>query len=272
MFKSLRTMDAQLLRVKQETIRMLRNRGYEPELRSDNSEIERVADDRLLLVTPDNIQFTDGLISWATGDPNSIRARLLKSNRKSNRSMLCQIYVHTRRSHDKCLVYFAENGDQKTVPLVEIRFFVSLSVDLRCRSAILVSKTPLSTEASKEISSIRVPRERAPLNISNSISSFSDCFIQTFLDDELTYTPEDHTYVPKHRIMEVQEASNFLTQNRLKLNQLPQIAIDDPVVKRLGALPGEIIEIQRENLIPDTFLDQELCYRIVYLKAPEKKK
>jgi len=265
-------MDPHLLRVKQETIRILRNRGYEPELRSGNSDIEKTAEDRLLMVTLENIQFTEALISWARGDQNSIRARLLKSDRNSNRSMLCQTYVHTQRPHDKCLVYFAENGDQKTVPLVEIRFFVSLSLEQQCRSAILVSKTPLSTEASKEISSIRVPRERTPLNIADSISSFSDCFIQTFLDDELTYTPEDHIYVPKHRIMEVQEAADFLSQNRLKLSQLPQIAIDDPVVKRLGALPGEIIEIRRENLIPDTFLDQELCYRVVYLKAPEKKK
>jgi DNA-directed RNA polymerase subunit H (RpoH/RPB5) len=257
-------MDPSLFRVKQETIRMLRNRGYQPYPRSEYPDIENEIQDRLLMGSP---QYAEQLIAWARVSPSPIQAKLLGDGRSTDRYMLCQSYIHKSRPNDKCLVYFAE--DQRSISLNEIKYFMKVILDFQYNSAILVSKTPLSTEARRDITNIRVPRERTP---TNGISNFNDCFIQTFLDDEFIYTPEEHIYVPKHRIMEPQEANDLLHHNKLKLHQLLQIGIDDPIVKRLGALPGEIIEITRDNVIPDTFLDQELSYRVVYMKAPEKKK
>jgi DNA-directed RNA polymerase subunit H len=258
----------ELLRVKQETIRTMRARGYVPVERDlDPQKLENELDDRLLIASPEHLE---SFITWARQAPNSIRQSLIDRDRTSARILLSQIYTHTTRLYDKCLVYFAERGDQKTIPSTETRVFASLVFEENCTCAILVCKVPLSSDANKEIADINVPREI--IRRDTSKPNFTGCFIQIFLDEEFMYTPQDHVYVPEHRIMSSQEASDFLTTNRLKIGQLPQIATDDPIAKRLGARPGQIIEIKRETFIAETFLDHELCYRGVYLRAPEKKR
>ena len=65
--------------------------------------------------------------------------------------------------------------------------------------------------------------------------------------------------VPKHRILSEKEKEEFLAKYKVKLTQLPRILQSDPVVKRLGAKVGDIIEIIRK--IPG--LPESKYYRVV---------
>lgn len=57
----------------------------------------------------------------------------------------------------------------------------------------------------------------------------------------------EHFLVPKHRVLSPEEAQKVLEKYRIKPHQLPYILTSDPVVKALGAKPGDIIEIIRES-------------------------
>jgi DNA-directed RNA polymerase subunit H len=57
----------------------------------------------------------------------------------------------------------------------------------------------------------------------------------------------DHVLVPKHDILSPEEAKIVLETYRVKPHQLPYILSSDPVVKELGAKPGDIIKITRKS-------------------------
>lgn len=76
----------------------------------------------------------------------------------------------------------------------------------------------------------------------------------------------EHELVPEHRVLSLEEAIEVLQKLGLKPWQLPQISINDPVVRLLGAKPGDIIEIKRRTPRGDI----SIAYRIVV--AFEKRK
>ncbi|MDM7275312.1 MAG: DNA-directed RNA polymerase subunit H [Thermoprotei archaeon] len=57
----------------------------------------------------------------------------------------------------------------------------------------------------------------------------------------------EHRLVPEHRVLSLEEAIQILRRLGVKPWQLPQISINDPVVRLLGAKPGDIIEIRRKS-------------------------
>ena len=57
----------------------------------------------------------------------------------------------------------------------------------------------------------------------------------------------EHFLVPKHRILPPEEAKQVLEKYRIQPHQLPAILASDPVVKAIGAKPGDIIEIIRDS-------------------------
>jgi DNA-directed RNA polymerase subunit H len=57
----------------------------------------------------------------------------------------------------------------------------------------------------------------------------------------------EHELVPKHVVLSEKEAKELLQQLGVKKSQLPIISKNDPVVKELGAKPGDIIKIIRKN-------------------------
>ena len=57
----------------------------------------------------------------------------------------------------------------------------------------------------------------------------------------------EHFLVPKHRVLSPEEAKAVLEKYRVKPHQLPYILASDPVVKAIGAKPGDIIEIIRDS-------------------------
>jgi len=57
----------------------------------------------------------------------------------------------------------------------------------------------------------------------------------------------EHELVPKHEVLSAEEAADLLRRYKISPTQLPSILSTDPVVKELGAKPGDIIKITRRS-------------------------
>ncbi len=65
--------------------------------------------------------------------------------------------------------------------------------------------------------------------------------------------------VPKHEIMTEEEISEAFSDVDYDFKDLPKIKSNDPVVKAIGAEPGNILKITRESQTAGVFV----TYRIV---------
>ncbi len=57
----------------------------------------------------------------------------------------------------------------------------------------------------------------------------------------------EHELVPKHEVLSPEEALKVLKELGVQPWQLPWISANDPVVKAIGAKPGDIIRIIRKS-------------------------
>ncbi|MHA1596955.1 MAG: DNA-directed RNA polymerase subunit H [Candidatus Asgardarchaeia archaeon] len=69
----------------------------------------------------------------------------------------------------------------------------------------------------------------------------------------------DHVLVPKHEIMSKEEVKKLINKYGILPEQLPWIRSTDPVVKAIGARPGDVIRIRRKS---DT-AGESIYYRYV---------
>uniref|UniRef100_A0A7C2FXX9 DNA-directed RNA polymerase subunit Rpo5 n=1 Tax=Thermosphaera aggregans TaxID=54254 RepID=A0A7C2FXX9_9CREN len=76
----------------------------------------------------------------------------------------------------------------------------------------------------------------------------------------------EHELVPKHEVLDPKEAAEVLKNLGLHPWQLPWISIDDPVVKAIGAKPGDIIRIYRKSPTAGT----SIAYRYVVVDVTKK--
>ena len=70
---------------------------------------------------------------------------------------------------------------------------------------------------------------------------------------------QNHMLVPKHEIMSEDEISEEFSDVDYDYKNLPKIKSDDPVVKTIGAVAGNVLRITRESQTAGVFV----TYRIV---------
>jgi DNA-directed RNA polymerase subunit H len=58
---------------------------------------------------------------------------------------------------------------------------------------------------------------------------------------------EEHSLVPKHEKINDKEKKELLEKYQITVKELPKIMKKDPVVKELGAKPGDVIKIIRKS-------------------------
>jgi DNA-directed RNA polymerase subunit H len=57
----------------------------------------------------------------------------------------------------------------------------------------------------------------------------------------------DHIYVPKHEIINKDEAVKVLEKYHTKPTEMPLIFVSDPAIRGLGVKPGDMIKITRKS-------------------------
>ncbi|AKG91632.1 DNA-directed RNA polymerase, subunit H, RpoH/RPB5 [Geoglobus ahangari] len=70
---------------------------------------------------------------------------------------------------------------------------------------------------------------------------------------------QDHILVPKHELLSEEEAKEVLETLGIRKEDLPKIRADDPIAKEIGAKPGDIVRIIRE----DELVGRSVAYRLV---------
>ena len=154
---------------------------------------------------------------------------LSKNQNKSLRSLLTNTYIK-KNTDDSICVYFAENNTDTTTFGKEsfTNFLFYLDNEAKTTNGIIITEKPLSP------------------NVKKSILNLPAYNIQVFLDRELVYNPTKHFMVPEHYILSEIEVNNLLNNNQgLKLEQLPVILPNDPVVKFLGGKLEQVVRIKR---------------------------
>ena len=71
--------------------------------------------------------------------------------------------------------------------------------------------------------------------------------LQIFDVEELVHNKTEHSLVPKHELLTIEEANNLLKQYKVKLTQLPHIKVNDPIIKYYGWKKGRIVRIIRKS-------------------------
>lgn len=101
------------------------------------------------------------------------------------------------------------------------------------------------------------PHAQATLRLLNS----QKIHITVFNMNELQFDIFEHEKVPKHTICSSKEKKLIMQLYNITPSQIPKIKISDPVIKRLGATKGQLIEILEESdTMPGYFIPM---YRIV---------
>ena len=72
-----------------------------------------------------------------------------------------------------------------------------------------------------------------------------------------------HELVPEHIILSDKEAKEVLKKYNVSIDQLPRIFDTDPVVRAIGAKPGQIIKIIRRS----PTAKKAIAYRVVIESA-----
>jgi DNA-directed RNA polymerase subunit H len=239
-----------LFEVKKESLKLLETQGY-------NIDKERFLFDASLREF--EIYYTKTLPS----EDSELVNFLQNEGLNNTRSYLSNIYESDRYENTKLVVYFAYSFEKKVTD-TDISFFCRMIEHFNVSNAILISEVPLSTAAES------LCTEFVPCRVSKNGKRYG-CFIQHFEDNELFFDPTDHVLVPTHRLLSQQEAEEFMKTEKIKKKQLPQMSALDPIAKRLGSRPDDIIEISRKILIPGTLIKEEIFYREVYMPQKEKK-
>ena len=162
---------------------------------------------------------------------------------KSFRSVLS--FVYAKEDGKQMLVYYADvskTGSQ--LGAAEVSEAVTFMDKNGIREAMIISPRQLSTQAAKNLAGLVAYN------------------IDFFLEEQLGYYVFDHFLVPEHIPLTEQEEKDFLSKNKIDINQMPVLLTTDIVIKLLGIRAGRIVKIVRHNMY-ETPIRTSVSYKIV---------
>jgi DNA-directed RNA polymerase subunit H len=242
-----------LFKVKKESLKLLEDQGYD-------IENEKVLFDYTL---EDFEQYYTKILP---SQENELVKFLKNENLNSLRSYLSSFYPSKKNKEEFVVVSFATSSEKKVSDL-DIASFCRMIQHFNVSNAILISEVPLSSAAES------LCPEFVPCRIGKGGKKYG-CFIQHFEDNELFFDPMKHYMVPIHRLLSQEEKDELIKVDKIDPRQLPQISALDPIAKRLGARPKDVIEIIRKILTSQNdngLIQEELVYRGVFMPHKEKK-
>jgi DNA-directed RNA polymerase subunit H len=242
-----------LFKIKKESLKLLEDQGY-------NIDNEKVLFDYTI---DDFEQYYTKILP---SQENELVKFIKNENLTSLRSYLSSVYPSKKNKEEFLIVYFATSSEKK-VSDIDISSFCRMIQHFNVANAILISEVPLSTVAES------LCTEFVPCRIGKGGKKYG-CFIQHFEDNELFFDPMKHYMVPVHRLLSQEEKDELIKVDKIDPRQLPQISALDPIAKRLGARPKDVIEIIRKILTDQNvngLIQEELAYRGVFMPHKEKK-
>src|SRR5207253_8765972 len=153
-------------------------------------------------------------------------------------------YEPTDPTKHRLLVYYSDQTNKAAIVGLAQRLAEGF------QDFILITPEPLKAQAQDEWNRISLRRQRH------------------FVDSELKHDATDHVYVPPHRILSPDEAKTLLTRNKLRPAQMAPLQYEDPQSKYRRAQPGQIVEIQRREMIPEALVKTYPFWRVVDDPAP----
>ena len=66
-------------------------------------------------------------------------------------------------------------------------------------------------------------------------------------EDKESFEPMTHLFVPNHEILGKSEADEIMVKYNAKPEQMPFIAVNDPVMRSISAKAGDLIRITRKS-------------------------
>jgi DNA-directed RNA polymerase subunit H len=243
-----------LFKVKKESLKLLEDQGYD-------IENERVLFDYSLE------DFENYYTKILPSQDNELIRFLKNENLNSLRAHLSSFYPSKKDKDVFVIVYFAVSYEKK-VSEADIASFCRMIQHFNVTNAILISEVPLSSAAES------LCTEFVPCRVGKGGKKYG-CFIQHFEDNELFFDPMSHFMVPTHRLLSQEEKDDLVKVDKIDPRQLPQISALDPIAKRLGARPKDVVEIIRKIITgqedKNGLVKEELVYRGVYMPHKEKK-
>ena len=94
---------------------------------------------------------------------------------------------------------------------------------------------------------IMISREKPPSNVYNVITAEPYKNVQIFRLSELLFNPTKHALVPKHTLLNNEEAKDICLFTKSDRKDFPKINKDDPIAKYYGMKPGDICRIERNS-------------------------
>ncbi|KAL5594696.1 hypothetical protein BROUX41_001612 [Berkeleyomyces rouxiae] len=131
---------------------------------------------------------------------------------------------------------------EESMGIQQIKNFIMTVVERHYKTAILITHTPLTSAARKNIAAAE-----------------SYAHIEYFLEDDLIVNLTRHMLVPKHILLSREEKVALLKRYRLKDTQLPRILQKDPVAKYLGLKRGQVVKIIRNSETAGRYASYRLC-------------
>lgn len=230
-----------LRQIKYETLKMLKNRGY------------IIPEDEIPIFekTMTDTEFRNMYIESRSNTSHPLFSHISKKFHFF-RSGMSNIY---HRNDGSCLVFFAD-PEEKKISSDQMADFCRLIIEKKVDEAILIANVPATTITESLCNDVGKGQ--------NSV------FIQYFVDEELIYNPLEHVMTPHHRILTEREMKEMKEVDKIVASKLPRISALDPVCKRLGAKPDDIVEITRKILVKECLVSEEISYRSVFMPRSEK--